>query len=98
MFVLIPMIWGFLVIMAVFSIISAIIGGKPAGRNRRTQRRPVSDDGHAVSFDQDLTCETKYGHDHSTPGGRRYIVHEDPEEGYVVLNGVKRKIRDCKYL
>ncbi len=95
MIFLIPLIWGFLVIMAIYSVVGAIVskGRKPAGR-----RRTVSDDGHSVRSDQDLTCETKYGHDHSVPGERRYIVHEDPEEGYVVLNGIKRKIKDCKYL
>ena len=36
------------------------------------------------------------GHDHHNIP--RYIVHTDAETGYVVLNGVKRKISDCKYL
>ena len=27
--------------------------------------------------------------------GPRYIVHDEPEEGYVILNGVKRKLTDC---
>ncbi len=26
------------------------------------------------------------------------VQHETPEAGYVVLNGVKRKLEDCKYL
>lgn len=26
------------------------------------------------------------------------IQHEIPEDGYVVLNGVKRRLEDCKYL
>ena len=51
---------------------------------------------------QDVTCEREFGHNHpnnSNPEfGRRYIVHEEPEEGYVILNGIKRKITDCKYL
>lgn len=59
-----------------------------------------SSDGHIVPKEDDLTCDTVYGHQHSQANefGRRYIVHEEPEEGYVVLNGVKRQIKDCKDL
>ena len=68
------------------------------GRKRRNfmpEKKTVSSDGHAIPKDRDITCETQYGHDHSE-SGRRYIVHEEPETGYVVLNGVKRKISDLK--
>ena len=94
---LIPLVWGFLILVAVINIVNAIISsGKRAG-NR--SRRSISDDGHAVPRSQDLTCETKYGHDHGgIEAQKRYIVHEDPEEGFVVLNGIKRRIKDCKYL
>jgi len=60
------------------------------------RRRTISSDGHAVPKNQDLTCE-RYGHDHGNIEGR-YIVHEDPPEGYVVLNGIKRRIEDCRNL
>ena len=30
--------------------------------------------------------------------GHCHIVHEEAEEGYVVLNGVKRKLEDCARL
>lgn len=59
--------------------------------------KTVSDDGHPVPKSQDLTCETKHGHRHA-PTGPRYIVHEEPELGYVVLNGVKRRLTDCRNL
>ena len=60
----------------------------------------VSSDGHKVSEDEDLTCETKDGHRHETNPefGRRYIVHNEPNTGYVVLNGKLMKIEDCKDL
>lgn len=81
-----------IIFIAVISIVSAAL--------RKAVRRPVrSSDGHIVPESQDLTCETEYGHHHApTPPGSRYIVHEDPPQGYVVLNGIKRKISDCKYL
>ena len=60
------------------------------------RRRTISSDGHAVPKDQDLTCG-RYGHDHGDLQ-ERYIVHEDPPEGYVVLNGIKRRIEDCRNL
>lgn len=48
---------------------------------------------------KDIRCEQLYGHDHDDESQtQRYIVHEEPEQGYVILNGVKRKISDCRDL
>lgn len=73
---------------------------RTAGGTSRRRGRTISSDGHAVPKDQDLTCEDEYGHHHpSLPDAQpRYIVHEEPTEGYVILNGVKRKISDCRNL
>jgi hypothetical protein len=52
----------------------------------------VSSDGHTVPRGQDLTCERKYGHKHGleySMGNDRYVVHEEPTQGYIVLNGKK---------
>ena len=57
-----------------------------------SQKHTSSDDGHVIRSEDDPTC-AKYGHDHKS--GRRYIVHEEPNEGYVILNGVKHKLKDC---
>lgn len=81
-------------IIYVLSIISVASKKKQRGRQ-------ISSDGHVVQKSQDFTCETNYGHEHDAPQEsfeRRYIVHEDPEEGYVVLNGIKRKLEDCAKL
>ena len=78
----------------IFVIIAAITTVVKSVRNRQT----ISSDGHRVPKSQDLTCDTKHAHKHEAPELPRYIVHEEPEEGYVVLNGVKRRIKDCKYL
>jgi hypothetical protein len=90
----------FLIILSVWVIFvaGAIIA---ATANQRKRNATLSSDGHVVPYSQDLTCETQYGHNHSGisgDGSRRYVVHEEPEEGYVILNGVKRKLKDCKYL
>ena len=29
---------------------------------------------------------------------KKDVVHDEPEQGYVILNGVKRRIEDCKDL
>ncbi len=77
----------------------------------RIRKPTVAHDGHVLRRENDITCETQYGHNHPrieefNPDGTssslsgptpRYIVHDDPEEGYVVLNGIKRKLEDCKY-
>lgn len=62
----------------------------------RRKQNTISDDGHRIAKDKDITCNTKFHHNH--PQERRYIVHEEPTDGYVILNGRKRKIEDCKYL
>jgi len=51
---------------------------------------------------KDVTCETTKGHTHQKPTvaeernyGKRYVVKNEKETGYVILNGVKRKLTDC---
>ena len=58
-----------------------------ATASRRTAR---SSDGHWIRGEQDITCR-QYGHNHSgsVEPQSRYIVHEEPTEGYIVLNGKK---------
>lgn len=54
-------------------------------------KRPArSSDGHWLREEQDITCR-QYGHNHprSVEPQSRYIVHEEPTEGYIVLNGKK---------
>lgn len=96
---------------AAFTILSVVIWALiigvwakvfSAGKRRRAT---ISSDGHVVPPNEDVTCEGKDGHNHPkmTPAqqrefGPRYIVHNEPETGYVVLNGVKRRISDCKDL
>ena len=83
----------FLVVWIAFFAIAAVSAAQSKKRNHT-----ISDDGHVVPASQDMTCETQYGHRHEPSPERRYVVHEDPEQGYVILNGVKRKLKDCKYL
>lgn len=93
----------FIVIFLVLIVISsAANAAKRNGAGRNTNmRRTVSSDGHAVPRREDLTCDTNEGHHHPEESamakefGPRYIVHDEPEEGYVILNGVKRKLTDC---
>ena len=89
----VPLLIIFIVILAI--AIRELTGG--VKKVIESTRYTVSSDGHIVDPEQDLTCETKYGHDHGK-AAPRFIVHQDAEAGYVVLNGVKRKISDCKNL
>lgn len=83
-----------LIIAAFWALLLLSFVRKAASKTGR--RRTYSSDGHVIPRDQDLTCE-RYGHEHGALEGR-YIVHEDPPEGYVVLNGIKRRIEDCRNL
>ena len=54
-------------------------------------RRPTrASDGHRLGANQDITCR-QFGHNHprSEEPDSRYFVHEEPTEGYIVLNGKK---------
>ena len=91
-FPFIIIVWIFL-FFVIFTNMLKNLKGKPKVR---------SSDGHRVPRNEDLTCETNDGHNHvrysEEEYGKRYIVHNEPETGYVVLNGVKRRLEDCKYL
>ena len=70
-----------------------------AGRNARNARKasgsgPMAADGHRVPKDQDISCR-RYGHNHPEFNTPRFIPHEDPEEGYIILNGVKMKLTEA---
>lgn len=59
------------------------------GKNGR--KRPLrSTDGHLIRKEQDITCR-QFGHHHpeSEESSTRYIVHDDLEDGYIILNGKK---------
>ena len=57
-------------------------------------RGPVAADGHRVPGDQDISCR-RFGHNHEEFDTPRYIPHSDPEEGYIILNGVKMRLSDA---
>ena len=84
-----------IIILTFFAVILSSTKIKGSSSRKRT----VAHDGHVIPREKDITCETVYGHNHGlTPEGRRYIVHEDPPEGYVILNGIKRSLDECKNL
>ena len=53
-------------------------------------RPPRSTDGHTLRKDQDITCR-RFGHRHSEleEPAVRFIVHDDIEDGFIILNGKK---------
>ena len=57
---------------------------------RTGYRPPRSTDGHKLRKDQDITCR-RFGHRHSEEEepAARFIVHDDIEDGYIILNGKK---------
>jgi hypothetical protein len=78
----------------------AIVGLAVYSSLKKNKGKTISSDGHAVAPGEDLTCENQYGHHHDRINGQepRYVVHSEPTSGYVVLNGVKRKLSDCRDL
>lgn len=88
------------ILIAVLIVVKA---AKQSGVSRSAHaHRQVYSDGHIVPRSEDLTCDTGSGHCHAHQEaqmeqefGKRYIVHSEPETGYVILNGVKRALKDC---
>lgn len=63
----------------------------------QSARRPVrASDGHILKGVQDITCR-QFGHSHPEweEPSTRYIVHDDPEDGYIILNGKKMRITEA---
>lgn len=52
--------------------------------------RPLASDGHRMSKEDDISCR-RFGHQHEEFDTPRFIPHDEPEEGYIILNGVKMK-------
>lgn len=50
--------------------------------------RPLADDGHYIKAEDDISCR-RFGHRHAEDSAPRFIPHNDPEEGYIILNGKK---------
>lgn len=69
-------------------------GSARTAARRPSGKTPLASDGHRVPKDQDISCR-RYGHKHEEFDRPRFIPHEDPEEGYIILNGVKMKITEA---
>ncbi len=60
----------------------------PTGQGRER----VASDGHTISAQDDISC-ARFGHDHSHDPVQegfpeaQFIVHNEPQEGYINLNG-----------
>lgn len=54
------------------------------------KKAPRSTDGHILTGIQDITCR-QFGHNHPEweEPTTRYIVHDDIEDGFIILNGKK---------
>lgn len=68
--------------------------GGPAGRALFSGKGPLASDGHRIPKEKDVSCR-RYGHQHEEFDTPRYIPHDDPEDGYIVLNGVKMKLSEA---
>lgn len=89
---IIPVFFYIAFFVAIISLVSSA--------QKKRKRLMRSSDGHFVKPEENLTCEAKENHKHpkSNEFGERYIVHNEPSLGYVTLNGVLRRIEDCKDL
>lgn len=91
----------FIIVLAIVCFIEAVMKGS---FKVKLPNVTIAHDGHIIPKEKDISCENQFHHFHGPTfhetniDNSRYIVHEEPETGYVILNGVKRKISDCKDL
>ncbi len=72
-----------------------IRGSNIFGFTRRAPGSAQADDGHRLSGVDDISCR-QYGHVHpETDDMPRYIPHNDPEDGYIVLNGKMMRLSEA---
>jgi hypothetical protein len=85
----------FIIFMVVLTIVIVILSSHSArlttGMNNPPS--PIIEKSHAW---HEPTGE--YGSNHADIVDDHVVSHPQPEIGYVVLNGVKRKLEDCKWL
>lgn len=55
---------------------------------------PVADDGHVISKEDDISCR-RFGHRHPEDDSLRFIPHDDPTEGYIILNGKRMLLSEA---
>ena len=93
-------IYLFLIFFVIFRVVNskkAKGSGNAASRSRTDRsagRTPMASDGHRVPKDQDISCR-RFGHRHEEFDTPRFIPHDDLEEGYIILNGVRMKLTEA---
>ncbi len=55
---------------------------------------PVADDGHVIRREDDISCR-RFGHRHPEEDTLRFIPHDDPTEGYIILNGKRMLLSEA---
>lgn len=92
----------FIIFVVVITIILvALAGAKPQSRpnqqttyhSNRQAPSPIVENTH-----QWHEPKGQYGSNHKDMVDNHVVNHEQPELGYVILNGIKRKLKDCKDL
>lgn len=103
---LIVFVWAAVLIAVIASIIVSVRQGMKKSAHI-TPHREYETAENAYEESQSPIEETsheghspygEYTRNHEDRIGRKLVPHPEPEPGYVVLNGVKRRIEDCKNL
>lgn len=96
----------FLVLVIFLGALATSLSKKPESRARSTRTsRSFPRSNHV--YKQSPIIEPSHdfhspigntGSDHVDIVGRKRVSHPQPKEGHVVLNGIERRLEDCKWL
>lgn len=84
------MLMVFIIILCSFVIISMVLS---SSEKKKRSKSPIVEKSHDWHLPKG-----EYAQNHADRIDSRLVRHPEPEPGYVVLNGVKRKIEDCRNL
>ena len=88
-----PFIWIVFVLSIMISVVKSVQTTLDGGEKQRSVMRSFKELSHEWH-----ETEGEIGEEHVDRIENEPIKHESPEEGFVILNGIKRRIEDCKNL
>jgi hypothetical protein len=81
------------VIFIIFFTLIVVSSAVSSAQKKSGPRSPIIEKSHDWH-----SPKGEYGENHEDIVDDHIIPHAQPEIGYVVLNGIKRKLEDCKWL
>ena len=81
------------IIVLVIAVLAILSRKQKPSPPRNLNKMDIDIPSQAIPHSQGIETQN-----HEDFVNNHYVHHDEPEQGYVVLNGIKRKLEDCKNL